>query len=310
MNAKKVALLTSEMLLLHTPPSGHPERPDRLSTMMNHLRRTPLWKELVHLSPRQADEQEILRVHTKGHVEHIKQVCEQGGGVLDEGDTHAVPRSYEVALVAAGAALRATEAILTNEVEAAFCAVRPPGHHAERDRPMGFCLLNTGAIAARYAQDHFGLERVAIVDWDVHHGNGTQHIFEEDPSVYYFSLHQYPFYPGTGAAAERGRGKGEGYTMNIPFPAGTGEASYLQAFSESICPALSAFQPELLIISAGFDAHRDDPLGGMQLNENSFALMTEMLRPVAPILSVLEGGYDLHALAVSTERHLGALLMA
>jgi acetoin utilization deacetylase AcuC-like enzyme len=172
---------------------------------------------------------------------------------------------------------------------------------------MGFCLFNNAAIGARYAQRKFGIGKVAVLDWDVHHGNGTQEIFYDDPGVLYMSLHQYPFYPGTGARNERGTGSGEGYTLNIPLPAGTGETEYIAAFQNEIIPALRAFSPELLIISAGFDAHRDDPLGGMKLSESSFAQFTEMVRIGAPIVSVLEGGYNLDALADSVQAHLQEL---
>lgn len=229
---------------------------------------------------------------------------------MDEGDTHVVPESFEVAKLAAGSVLNAIDVVLGNQAAAAFCAVRPPGHHAERGRPMGFCLFNNVAIGARYAQQKHGIERVAILDWDVHHGNGTQHIFEADPAVLYISLHQYPFYPGTGAGSERGIGKGEGYTMNFPFPAQTGEEKYLSIVNEAIVPAISKYMPGLLIISAGFDAHKDDPLGGMELTGSSFAKMTDLVRHIAPIVSVLEGGYNLGALAQSVEKHLESLINA
>jgi acetoin utilization deacetylase AcuC-like enzyme len=173
---------------------------------------------------------------------------------------------------------------------------------------MGFCLFNNAAVGVRYAQERYGLERVAVLDWDVHHGNGTQHIFEEDPSVLYCSLHQFPFYPGTGARQERGVGKGMGATVNVPLPAGSGEGEYLAAFREQILPPLRRFRPELLVVSAGFDAHRDDPLGGMRLTDRSFGLFTRMVRDIAPVVSVLEGGYNLDALARSVEAHLIALL--
>ena len=173
---------------------------------------------------------------------------------------------------------------------------------------MGFCLFNNVAIGARYAQQKHGIERVAILDWDVHHGNGTQHIFEDDPTVLYISLHQYPFYPGTGAKNERGTGKGEGYTMNFPLPAGTGEGEYTSIFKDEIVPAISKYNPGLLMLSAGFDAHKDDPLGGMVLTDHSFAMMTEQVKDIAPIVSVLEGGYNLEALAHSVEQHLNVLL--
>lgn len=253
---------------------------------------------------------DLEAVHTREHIRHIRRVCEDGGGVLDAGDTHASPASYEVAVLAAGAVLSSVDAVLEGSVSSAFCAVRPPGHHAERDGPMGFCLFNNVAIGARYAQRRHGIERVAILDWDVHHGNGTQHTFEEDPSVLYVSLHQYPFYPGTGAASERGIGAGEGATLNIPLPAGTGEGRYREEFDAQVVPALRSFGPELLLLSAGFDAHRDDPLADMRLTETSFAEFTRRVARIAPVVSVLEGGYNLAALASSVEHHLRALTEA
>ncbi|MEO8167623.1 MAG: histone deacetylase, partial [bacterium] len=237
----------------------------------------------------------------------IKHTAENGGGMLDEGDTHAARESFNVAMLGAGAVTNAIDAVLNGNVTNAFCAVRPPRHHAEKERPMGFCLFNNVAIGARYAQRVHGVKKVAILDWDVHHGNGTQHIFEEDPTVFYISLHQYPFYPGTGARDEKGIGKGKGFTLNIPFPAGTGEERYLEVFSAEVVPALEDYKPELLLISAGFDAHMNDPLGGMKLTEESFGKMTKLVKDIAPIVSVLEGGYDLDGLARSIDSHLQEL---
>lgn len=307
MTKNSISFFYDDSFLQHKPPVGHPERPDRLSSIVRHLKLCGLWNVLNHRAPTAASDDHILSVHTKEHLETIRQVCESGGGMLDLGDTHAVRESFEVATRAAGSVLNAIDDVLNGQVTAAFCAVRPPGHHAERDRAMGFCLFNNVAIGARYAQQKHGKERVAILDWDVHHGNGTQHIFEADPTVLYISLHQYPFYPGTGAKNERGIGKGEGYTMNFPLSAGTGEEKYISVFKDEIVPALSKYRPDLLIISAGFDAHRDDPLGGMELGESSFSKMTELVKDIAPIVSVLEGGYHLEALARSVEAHLRAL---
>ncbi len=306
---RSLGFFYDDLFLRHTPPEGHPERPARLSTLMSHLKRSPVWQSLAHRPPTSASEEHILAVHDARHFDFVKRVCNDGGGMLDEGDTHAVGDSFEVAMLAAGCVNSAIDAVLSGDLHTAFCAVRPPGHHAERDRPMGFCLFNNVAVGARYAQSKHNIDRVAILDWDVHHGNGTQHIFEEDPSLYYVSLHQYPFYPGTGAAHERGRGEGKGFTLNIPLPAGTGEEKYLDEFRNAILPALREFSPGLLIISAGFDAHRDDPLGGMQLTEESFAKMTQAVKNIAPIVSVLEGGYNLEALARSVEAHLDALMV-
>jgi acetoin utilization deacetylase AcuC-like enzyme len=305
---RPTAFISSDIFLAHTPPAGHPERPARLDYLLTYLKSTPLWTSLDHCSPLPATESQVLAVHTREHIESIKQKCESGGGPLDDGDTHVVRESFDVAMLAAGAVVAAIDRVLGRENSAAFCAVRPPGHHAESDMVMGFCLFNSAAIGARHAQLKHGVERVAILDWDVHHGNGTQHIFESDPTVQYISTHQYPYYPGTGARSEKGVGKGEGFTLNCPLPAGTGEEKYVAVFTEEIVPALQRFKPGLLIISAGFDAHRDDPLGGMRLTADSFGLLTNLVKGIAPIVSVLEGGYHLDALAQSVDRHLQRLM--
>ena len=304
----RVGIVYDGMYTQHRPPAGHVETPARVRSVMNHLATSGTLDSLRQLRPNPATEQSVIAVHSQRSVDALRTICQAGGGMLDSGDTHASEHSFEVAMLAAGGVITALDAVMGGSLESAFCVVRPPGHHAERDEPMGFCLLNNVAIGARFAQEHLAISRVAILDWDVHHGNGTQHIFEEDPTVFYISLHQYPFYPGTGSRSETGRGSGKGFTLNIPLAAGSGDREYTEAFDREILPALDRFKPELLLISAGFDAHRDDPLGGMELTEASFAKMTESVRDVAPIVSVLEGGYDLAALARSVDAHLGALL--
>jgi acetoin utilization deacetylase AcuC-like enzyme len=239
-------------------------------------------------------------------------------------DTVVSEGSWEAALHAAGGAAQAVDLLLggagaargNGAVGFAFCGLRPPGHHAVRAQAMGFCLFNNVAVAARHLQAERGLERIFILDWDVHHGNGTQHLFEDDDTVFYFSTHQYPFYPGTGARAERGRDRGAGFTLNVPMPAGSGDDEYLAVFRDQLLPALERFRPELILISAGFDAHRDDPLAGMQVTEAGYAALTTLVKEAADrlcggrIVALLEGGYDLRALAASVEAHLRALMAA
>jgi acetoin utilization deacetylase AcuC-like enzyme len=299
--------------LLHDTGAGHPERPQRLQSVMGSLIKSVVWGHLDHLMPNPATPEQVQLVHPETYISMVRRRCTAGERILDGGDTHVCERSYDVAMRAAGAVLDAVDGVMSGTFANAFCAVRPPGHHAETSTAMGFCLFNNVAIGARYAQQKHGVGRVAIVDWDVHHGNGTQEIFYEDDTVLYASLHQYPFYPGTGSADETGKGKGLGLTVNCPLEAGSTEPEYLKAFETRILPALDRFHPELVLISAGFDAHRDDPLAQMRLTDDSFAKFTSLLKQIAEthaggrIVSVLEGGYHLDALARSVESHLGVL---
>jgi acetoin utilization deacetylase AcuC-like enzyme len=312
--ATKTGIAYNEKFLRHDTGPGHPERAARLQALVSRLKSDGSWKGLQHLIIDHAPEDAILRVHSREHLELVRSACRVNVPTrLPDGDTVASPGSLDAALLASGAVISAVDAVAGGILKNAFCAVRPPGHHAESGRPMGFCLFNNVAIGARYALDRYGLGRVAIVDWDVHHGNGTQEIFYRDRSVYYFSLHQYPFYPGTGAREERGAGDGFEYTLNVPLPAGSGHDEYLEAFRRDILPAIDAFRPGLIFISAGFDAHRLDPLAQMALTEDSFAAMTRMLMDAAGsccdgrIVSVLEGGYHLDALAASAAAHVREL---
>ena len=303
--------------LKHDTGPSHPERPDRLKAIIRRLKESAVVRDLDWIEPEQIRRTEIEdwinKTHHPSHLERIRSSIPHAGLHYLDGDTPVGPFSYEVALLAVHGVLKACDEVMKGRVENTFCAVRPPGHHAGYRRAMGFCLFNNVAIAARYLQQRHDINRILIVDWDVHHGNGTQEIFYEDPTVFYFSTHQYPHYPGTGAEDERGEGPGKGYTLNCPLPAGTGDRTYLEIFETILVPAADKFRPDFILISSGFDAHRDDPLASMQLTEDGYAGMTQILKQVADrcshgrIVSCLEGGYNLDALANSVEAHLKAL---
>jgi acetoin utilization deacetylase AcuC-like enzyme len=309
---KKTAFIYSDTYLKHDTGRNHPERKQRLAAIVEHLNQTGLTEELTLVPPRLATVQEIALVHPQDYIDQVQRAVQEGVQYLDP-DTRVSLESYEVALEAAGGALTAVDQVLQGQVDTAFCAVRPPGHHAEPDRAMGFCLFNNVAIAARYAQQKYNIEKVLIVDWDVHHGNGTQDIFYEDPTVFYFSIHQYPWYPGTGSRDETGVGRGKGFTLNIPVSAGTGDPDYIEAFETILERQALDYAPNLILISAGFDAHRDDPLSDTRVTTQGFKRMSEVISQVVEttcnsrIVSVLEGGYNLQALAESVETHLKVL---
>ena len=294
----------------HRNPPGHPERPERLSALLP-LREGAAARGLTLLDPRLATREEITAVHTGGHYDRIAATADHPLTILDP-DTTTGPRSFETARLAAGGFLALLEAIEAGRVRRGFALVRPPGHHAESSQAMGFCLFDNIAVGAAFLR-RAGHSRVAIVDFDVHHGNGTQEIFYADPAVLFVSLHQYPLYPGTGAAHETGEGAGEGATLNLPLPAGCGDDEYLDAFDAHVLPALAAFRPEFLLVSAGFDAHFRDPLAGMRVTAEGFAAMTRRLRSAAEELCngrlalVLEGGYHLDALRESVNAALDVL---
>ena len=294
----------------HAARGSHPECPERLIAIDRALE--PLQGELREVELRPATDEEILRSHSRSLLDALRAL--EGRDARIDPDTYSAPRSLEVARLAAGSLADASLAVARGEAPSAFAALRPPGHHAEQTRAMGFCLLNHVAIAAEALREQARLERIAIVDWDVHHGNGTQQLFEEDRDVLYVSTHQYPFYPGTGALEERGHGKGTGATVNLPLPAGSGDAEYGQLFDELIVPILLEFDPELILVSAGFDAHTRDPLGSMNVSTATFGLFAARLRGVAEetcggrLVIALEGGYDLEALGASVAQVAGVLL--
>jgi acetoin utilization deacetylase AcuC-like enzyme len=289
---------------------GHPDTPERLQAIQEELaERDWLGWETRPAPP--ASERELELIHTRGHIDSIRELCLAGGGAIDP-DTFVGEASYRAALHAAGGACEMTRALLRGEDGIGFCAVRPSGHHAEPDRAMGFCLFDNVAIAAAMAVADLGLERVLVLDWDVHHGNGTAEAFRHRPDVLFVSLHQRGLYPGTGAANDLGSGRGEGYTINLPVPAGSGEVVWLSLLERIAIPIAAEYAPELILISAGFDAHRNDPLAGCNLETASFAQMACQVRELAarlgvPLGAVLEGGYDIDSLVASLIATMGAL---
>jgi acetoin utilization deacetylase AcuC-like enzyme len=295
----------------HRGPRGHPERPERLVAVHEAIAERA--HALERLTPRPAEDDELLLAHGPAHLARVRAAVEHAPAQLDP-DTYVSSESLAVARLAAGAAADLACAVASGRLHAGFAAVRPPGHHAEPDRPMGFCLFNNVAIAARSLQRSLQLERILIVDWDVHHGNGTQALFEEDPSVLFFSTHQFPYYPGTGAARELGRGRGEGETVNVPLPAACGDLEYVGAFQRLLVPVALRYRPQMILVSAGFDAHRADPLASMEVTEAGFRAMAGIVRRLADDLCggrmacVLEGGYAADSLREGTGALLDALL--
>ncbi|MEO5922268.1 MAG: histone deacetylase [Bryobacteraceae bacterium] len=304
------ALLADPIYKLHDTGPGHPEQPARYDAVMESLAKLTL----KPIESRTATDDEIALVHTRRYIDIARRDIEAGRSELTTGDTTISPRSLEVALKATGGVLNAIDAVVTRSAKNAFCAVRPPGHHARPDQGMGFCIFNSIAVAARYAQRKHGLDKVLIVDWDVHHGNGTQDTFFDDGSVFFFSTHQWPWYPGTGPASETGNGAGKGTTMNRPFPAGSGREQIVTAFREDLRRAADAFKPDLVLISAGFDSRAGDPLGDFTLSDSDFTGLTHLMLQIAGehangrLVSVLEGGYNLSGLASATAAHVQALV--
>ncbi len=298
---KKVGFIYDDIFLSHEMPSGHPESPQRLIQIVEALKNSPLWKNLFHIRPRRAEREDILKVHTKDYFDNVKTFV----GYYDT-DTYISQNSFEAALFAAGAVIEAIDKCHTGEIVRAFSAVRPPGHHAEVDRAMGFCIFNNVAVGARYAQT-IGYKKVFIIDFDVHHGNGTQHIFEDDDSVFYFSTHQYPHYPGTGRKQEHGTRKGTGYTYNVPLPHGAHDKDFLSIYHDTLPSLVKTFNPDIILVSAGYDIHAHDPLSGIHVSNEGIRTIARGILACTrisgsnflPCVFALEGGYNLTALSES-----------
>ncbi|MBZ5727587.1 MAG: histone deacetylase [Acidobacteriia bacterium] len=308
------ALLADSAVREHLAGREHLERPERYDAVVEGLEEAGLLPRLLRVEPRAATVEELLLCHTGEYLRTAKHDVDSGRRRMSTGDTDLTRSSWDAAARAAGGVLNAVDAVVSGQARNAFCAVRPPGHHATASRGMGFCLFNNAALAARHAQRRHGIERVLIVDWDVHHGNGTQEIFYSDASVFYCSTHQWPLYPGTGRGDETGDGAGLGATLNFPFPAGSGRAEILGAVERTLLPAADRFRPGLVVISAGFDSRRGDPLGRFTLTDGDFADLTSRMMEIADrhaggrVVSLLEGGYSLDGLRSAAAAHVAALL--
>lgn len=309
----KVGIVLDKLYVDHDNGPGHPETFERVLAIVDMLNFTKMMNEVVRIEPRDATREEITLVHTPEHYNKIASTKGKPRVFLDA-DTTTSAASFDAAVRAAGGTISAIDSVLKGEVDRAFPIVRPPGHHAEADRPMGFCLFNNVAVGAAYLTEVKGLERVLVIDWDVHHGNGTQHIFEDSSKVLYFSTHQFPFYPGTGAAEEIGTGEGKGYTINVPLEPEMGDNEFIKIFDEILSPVIEQYKPEFILVSAGFDIFFEDPLGGMKVTPEGFAKLTRQLCDQADkicngnIIFLLEGGYNLDGLWISTKEMLEELL--
>ncbi len=301
-----------DLFLQHTL-SGHPECAERLISIISHLQKSPLWQKLNFVSPRYATHDELALIHTEEHIRKIQNFCKNGGGWLDL-DTYCQPHSFDIARLAVGITLETADQITRGNDVNAFCAVRPPGHHATPNQSMGFCLFNNIAILAKYIQSKDWGKSILIIDWDVHHGNGTQDAFYNDPSISYFSIHRYPFYPGTGQADEKGAGLGYGTTMNHPISIQTHPDTMVEIFCDSLTKFAKQVHPDWLLISCGFDAYAHDPVGSLGLNFEHYQRLTHHAKQIAHeychnrIISILEGGYALEALGKLTATHLEVLI--
>ena len=305
-------VIYDDIYLKHDTGPNHPENPTRLINTIKHLESTGIWQKLNIKKPRIATKEEVSMVHSISHIEKVAELARTGGGYLDP-DTYVSSNSYNAALYATGALFTAIDLIMNKKSNNAFCLVRPPGHHATPTRGMGFCLFNNVAVAAKYIQSKYNLNRIVIIDWDVHHGNGTQDAFYEDPSVMYFSMHRYPFYPGTGKKEEIGKGEGSGFTINVPLDYDTESQEYLETFKDIMEKRIKQFNPQFILISSGFDAYRLDPVGSLGLGASEYNTLTKLTQNIAKdcckgrIVSCLEGGYHLLDLPRCIEEHLKGL---
>ena len=297
----------------HLTGPGHPESPARCDAAMDGIAAAVPDTSLLRITPSPATEDQVALCHSRRYIDTARRDIAAGMGFLTTGDTNICRDSFEIALLAAGGVMTAVDAVMDGTVRNAFCMVRPPGHHATAERGMGFCVFNNVAIAARHARTTHRIERILVVDWDLHHGNGTQDIFYEDPSVFYFSTHQWPCYPGTGAPGETGHGKGRGTTLNCPFPPGTDGEPVVAALNQQLLPAMAEFKPRLVLISAGFDARVDDPIGNLMLSDADFAQLTRIVMEIAHehaddrLVSASEGGYLLTGLSSAAATHVSTL---
>jgi acetoin utilization deacetylase AcuC-like enzyme len=313
MNVLPTGIVSDPVCKQHHPGAYHPECPARIDAVMSGIETGVPQCRLETIPARPATDEDLHLCHTPGYVRTVRQEILSGYSTLTTGDTDISAGSWEAACLAAGGMLEAVDAVMQGRVRNAFCIVRPPGHHATSNQGMGFCVFNNIALGARYAQRVHGVDRVLIADWDVHHGNGTQEIFYEDPSVFFFSTHQWPLYPGTGTAGETGSGGGKGFTMNCPFPRGSGREEIIGAFRSELLPAMDRFRPDLVLISAGFDSRIGDPLGGFVLTDDNFAELTGIVMDIANrhckgrLVSILEGGYNLSGLASASAAHVGRM---
>jgi acetoin utilization deacetylase AcuC-like enzyme len=310
--ANRTGIVLDQRYADHCTGPGHPECPDRVETLYAMLREPDMQGYFQEITPRKAGKKELLAVHSAKYIQCLEDTEGKDCTYLDQ-DTQTSPFSHEAALLAAGGICRAIDLVQAGQLDNAFALVRPPGHHAERSKAGGFCLYNNVAVGVRYAQNHLGLQRVLVIDWDLHHGNGTQHCFEDDPSVLFFSIHQYPSYPGGGKFRDTGKGSGKGRTVNIPLLAGSGDGEYVTLFEKILRPIALEFDPELILVSAGFDIHYNEPLGGMRVTPQGFAALTRSVLTTAQdccggkVVMTLEGGYNLEGLQDSVRAVLREL---